>query len=108
MATYRAIWNDVVIAESDSTVVVDGYRYFPEASVHHEFLVPSSHHSVCGWKGRASYFDVSVGGEVNRNAAWHYPAPMPGAWVVNGCIGFWRGVRIEEIGRASERTSASQ
>lgn len=102
MPTYQALWNDVVIAESDSTVVVDGYRYFPEGSVRHEHLIPSTHHSVCGWKGQASYYDVSAGGDVNHNAAWYYPDPMPAARMVDGCISFWRGVRVEEVSRPSE------
>ncbi|MGQ0618271.1 MAG: DUF427 domain-containing protein [Acidimicrobiia bacterium] len=100
MSTYRAIWNDVVIAESGDTIVVDGYRYFPVSSVHDEHLVPSAHHSVCGWKGRASYYDVAAAGEVNGNAAWFYPDPKPAAQLVRGYIGFWRGVRVEEVEEA--------
>lgn len=102
MSTYRAIWNDVVIAESDDTIVVDGYRYFPTASVHDEHLIPSTHHSVCGWKGQASYCDVTVGGATDQNAAWYYADPKPAAGMVVGYIGFWHGVRIEVVHDPSE------
>lgn len=102
MPRYRAIWNEAVVAESDDTIVVDGYRYFPVPSVRPEHLRPSSHHSVCGWKGQASYYDLTVGGDVNPNAAWYYPDPKPAAEMVDGHIGFWHGVRIESIGEPSE------
>jgi len=86
----------MTVAESDATIVVDGYRYFPAASVQDDHLVASSHHSVCGWKGQASYYDVTAGTEPNRNAAWYYPDPKPAARMVDGYIGFWKGIGIEE------------
>lgn len=92
----RAIWNGAVIAESDDVEVVDGYTYFPADAVHHELLRTSEHHSVCGWKGTASYYDVVVEGVVNAEAAWYYPDPRrEAAPRVGGRIGFWRGVKIE-------------
>lgn len=97
MPTYRAIWNDVVIAQSDATIVVDGYRYFPLTSINAAHLVPSAHHSVCGWKGQASYYDVSAGGSCNPNAAWYYPDPKPKAKMVDSFVGFWHGIGIEEV-----------
>jgi uncharacterized protein (DUF427 family) len=95
--TYRAIWNGTMIAESDDTIVVDGYRYFPIEAVHCEYLSDSSHRSVCGWKGQASYYDVVVDGKRNRDAAWYYPHPKPAAGAVRGRIGFWQGVRIKAV-----------
>ena len=93
--TYRAIWNGTMIAESDDTIVVDGYRYFPIEAVHCEYLSDSSHRSVCGWKGQASYYDVVVDGEVNRDAAWYYLEPKAAASSIAGWIAFWHGVTIE-------------
>ena len=104
MSTYRAIWNDVVIAESDDTIVVDGYRYFPTASVHDEHLIPSTHHSVCGWKGQASYYDVTAAGATDQNAAWYYADPKTAAGLVAGYIGFWHGVTIDAAHESSEST----
>ena len=43
----KAIWNGVVIAESDDTVVVEGNHYFPEAAVKREFLAHSNHRTGC-------------------------------------------------------------
>lgn len=92
----RAVWNGTVIAESDDVEVVDGYTYFPTGSVNADHLRRSEHRSTCAWKGAASYFDVVVGDEVNRDAAWEYQNPSDrAAPLVGGRIGFWRGVRTE-------------
>lgn len=90
----RAVWNGVVIAESENTVVVEGNHYFRPESVRAEHLRPSDNHTVCGWKGTASYYDVVVGGAVNRDAAWCYPDPKPAAARVASRIAFWRGVEV--------------
>ena len=92
----RAIWNGQVLAESDQTVVVEGNHYFPREAVKAELLQPSQTHTVCGWKGTASYYDVVVNGQVNRDAAWFYPAPRPAAANLAGYIAFWRGVQVKE------------
>ena len=69
----RAIWNNEIIAESDNTIVVEGNHYFPADSIKKELFVPSETHTVCGWKGTASYYDIVVNGETNKDAAWFYP-----------------------------------
>jgi uncharacterized protein (DUF427 family) len=89
-----AVWRETVLAESDDTVVVEGNHYFPADSLHREFLRPSARHTVCAWKGTASYYDVVVDGEVNREAAWYYPDPSPAAARIRGRIAFWHGVKV--------------
>jgi uncharacterized protein (DUF427 family) len=91
----RAVWNEAVIAESDDTVVVEGNHYFPYDSVNQEFLAPSDHHTVCGWKGTASYYDVVVSGQTLSNAAWYYPDPSAAASMIEGRVAFWKGVRVD-------------
>lgn len=92
----RAVWKGTVIADSDDTTVVDGYTYFPRTAINWDLLRGSDHQSVCGWKGTASYYDVVVDGQHNRNAAWWYPTPSDqAAPMVRDRVGFWRGVRIE-------------
>ncbi len=91
----RAIWNDVVVAESDRTVVVEGNHYFPPEAVKKEFLVPSETTSVCPWKGTASYYSLEVSGERNDDAAWFYPAPKEAAAQIKDHVAFWRGVTVE-------------
>lgn len=91
----RATWKGAVLAESDKTVVVEGNQYFPKESVHSEYLKPSETHSVCPWKGTASYYDVEVNGERNADAAWYYPAPKAAAEGIKDYVAFWKGVRVE-------------
>jgi uncharacterized protein (DUF427 family) len=91
----RAIWEDMVIAESDETLIVEGNHFFPPDSVHREYFAESSKHTTCPWKGLASYYDVKVGGQVNRAAAWFYPSPEPAASKIANYVAFWRGVKVE-------------
>ena len=91
----RAIWNGTVIAESDDTVVVEGNHYFAPESIRAEHFRPTDHHTVCGWKGTASYYDVIVGDQVNANAAWYYPETKTEADSVRGRVAFWKGVTVE-------------
>ena len=92
----RAIWNDTVIAESDDTVVVEGNHYFPRSSVREDLLEDSSTTSICPWKGKASYRSLVVDGEVNRDALWFYPHPLPAAKKVADRVAFWKGVTVTE------------
>ncbi len=90
----RALWNGAVIAESDKYEVVDGNVYFPPETVKRDVLRDSDHHTVCGWKGTASYYDVAVDGRVNKAAAWYYPVVKPAAANIKGYVAFWRGVSV--------------
>jgi uncharacterized protein (DUF427 family) len=91
----RAIWNNVVLAESDETLVVEGNHYFPPDSLRKEYFKSSATHTVCPWKGTASYYDVEVNGQVNKDAAWYYPEPKDAARQISGYVAFWKGVRVE-------------
>ena len=88
------IWHDTVLAESDDTVVVEGNHYFPAGSVKRGHLRDSDRHTVCPWKGTASYYDVVVGEAVNPAAAWYYPQPSAAASDIAGRVAFWKGVQV--------------
>ena len=90
----QAVWNGVVIASSDRTVVVAGKQCFPPEDVEHDYLESSDKQSVCPWKGRASHYDVVAGGERNRAAAWLYPDPSRAAESIRGHVAFWHGVKV--------------
>jgi uncharacterized protein (DUF427 family) len=75
--------------------LVEGNVYFPVDAVRHDYLQPSETHTVCGWKGTASYYHIAVDGEVNSDAAWYYPQPKEVARNITGRIAFWKGVRVE-------------
>ncbi|HLP88837.1 MAG TPA: DUF427 domain-containing protein [Nostocaceae cyanobacterium] len=91
----KATWNGAVLAESDNTVVVEGNHYFPPETVNKEYLQDSDTHTTCFWKGVASYYNVVVDGQVNKDAAWYYPSTKEKAKNIEGYIGFWRGVKVE-------------
>jgi len=90
----KAIWKGKVIAESDATEVVENNHYFPADSIKREFFKPSTTHSVCPWKGTASYYTVVVDGAENKDAAWYYPAPKDAAKEIKDRVAFWRGVEV--------------
>ena len=91
----KAIWNGQIIAESDQTKNVEGNQYFPVDSVKKEFLKSSETQTICHWKGTASYYDVVVDGQLNKDAAWYYPYPSDKAKPIKDYIAFWRGVEIK-------------
>jgi len=90
----RAQWNGRVIAESEATILVEGNHYFPPESVDASYLTRSDAHTVCPWKGTASYYDIIVDGDTNAGAAWYYPEPKPAASDIKNYIAFWRGVEV--------------
>jgi uncharacterized protein (DUF427 family) len=93
----QASWNGMVLAESERTIVVEGNHYFPPDDVRFEHLQPSDRHTVCPWKGSASYYDVVGGGERNAAAAWYYPNPSRRAERIADHVAFWHGVEIRRV-----------
>jgi len=91
----KAIWNNAVLAQASHCESVEGNLYFPLDSLDMQYFRSSETHSLCPWKGVASYYDVVVGEHVNRDAAWYYPDPKPAAENIIGHVAFWRGVKIE-------------
>lgn len=90
----KAIWNNTVIAESDTCEVVEGNYYFPPDTIKREFFRDSPTHTTCSWKGVASYYHVEVDGQMNKDAAWYYPEPKSAASKIAGYVAFWRGVKV--------------
>ncbi len=91
-----AIWNGQQLAESDATIVVEGNHYFPPESIDRRFFETSERHTICGWKGRASYYTVAVDGTKNADAAWYYPDPLPAAENIKDYVAFRRGVEVRD------------
>ncbi len=91
----KAIWNGQVIADSEATIIVEANHYFPFESVNRELLQESDYHTVCGWKGTASYFDLVVNGQTNERAAWYYPNPKEAVSNIRNHVAFWKGVQIQ-------------
>jgi uncharacterized protein (DUF427 family) len=92
----KAIWRGKIIAEAPENAVVklEGNIYFPASSLNRSFLQDSSTTTRCPWKGTASYYNVVVEGETNRDAAWTYRSPSDAAKEITGFVAFWHGVEI--------------
>ena len=108
----QAIWNNTVIAEADKSdlIKIEGNWYFPEDSIKKEYFTPNAQHTTCFWKGEASYYDITVDGQVNDAGAWYYPSPLPGSIErvhkdFTNYVAFWRGVTIEEQTPATLETA---
>ncbi len=92
----KAVFNNVIIAESDKTVVVEGNHYFPPQSLKKEYFTASEHKSTCPWKGLASYYSVNVDGKTETDAAWYYKSPSEAAKKIKDHVAFWKGVKVSE------------
>jgi uncharacterized protein (DUF427 family) len=92
----KATWNGAPIAEAedDEVEIVEGNVYFPPEKVDHTYLRDSATHTVCPWKGTASYYDIVVNGDLNKDAAWYYPMTKPEAEHIAGYVAFWKGVTV--------------
>ena len=92
----KAIWNNKIIAESNDTIVIENNHYFPPNSVKKEYLKDSGTHTICPWKGTASYYTLKVDGKENTDAAWYYPETKNAAKEIENYVALWRGVQISE------------
>ncbi len=92
----KATWNNVVLAESDHTEIVEGNHYFPPHTINQEYFEQCDAETVCGWKGTANYYHIVVGEDTNEQAAWYYADPMEAAANIKGHIAFWKGVVVED------------
>jgi uncharacterized protein (DUF427 family) len=90
----KATWNNIVIAESDDTVLADGNHYFPESTLKKEYVTFSNHKTSCAWKGQASYYSLIINGEMLTDAVWYYPDPKPEGGLVRGHVAFGNAIKV--------------
>jgi uncharacterized protein (DUF427 family) len=102
----RATWNGVVLAETDSPVLLEGNVYFPPEAVRQEYLRTTRAWSLCPWKGLARYYTVRAGEQENPNAAWYYPHPSPLARKIRNHVAFWNGVQVELAAGSQDQAKA--
>lgn len=94
IAMTTATFHGTVVAESDATIIVEGNHYFPPESVAWDHLSRTDRTTACPWKGTASYYSLSVGGESADNAAWTYEAPKDGAAEIKDHVAFYPVVSV--------------
>ena len=91
----KAIWRGQVIAKSDRTLEVDGYRYFPRETVRMDLLraapkTESDHACPHGVR----FYDVAKDTARSERAAWSYEAPRAAMKQIDHWIGFWEDVEV--------------
>ena len=69
-------------------------HYFPPDSINRAYFEDSDTHTLCPWKGQASYYDIVVEGERNKDAAWYYPNTREKAVKIKDHVAFWKGVEV--------------
>lgn len=97
----KAVWNNVVVAEAEreDLIRIEGNWYFPPRSIKREYFIENDHHTVCPWKGTASYYDIDVNGRKNKSGAWCYHVPKDGSIDrvkkdFTDYVAFWNGILI--------------
>jgi uncharacterized protein (DUF427 family) len=91
----KAIWRGQLIAESDRTLEVGGYRYFPRESVRMELLQQvAKNASDLECPHGVQFYDLAKGSVRSERAAWSYEAPKSSMQQVHNWIGFWEDVEI--------------
>jgi uncharacterized protein (DUF427 family) len=91
----KAKWRGQLIAESDRTIEVDGYHYFPRDSVRMELLAiaPKNESDLeCGHG--VQFYDVADSSAKSERAAWSYEAPQGSMKKVDHWISFWGDVEL--------------
>ena len=78
----RAFLEGVAVADSDRALLMLEARhlpvyYFPPEDVRTDLLDSTDKSTQCPHKGEASYWSVTVGDRVARNAVWSYQDPLP-------------------------------
>jgi uncharacterized protein (DUF427 family) len=92
----RVLHRGVLVAESARAVrVLETSHppgiYLPRDDVSPGVLVPSPTATFCEFKGRASYWNLSVADDTVTDAAWSYEDPSPGYERIAGYISFYPG-----------------
>jgi uncharacterized protein (DUF427 family) len=103
MINYTATWQNQVVATANlqEVINIEGNVYFPKASVSQQFLMQTNTTYTCPWKGDCTYYNVTVNGQVNPDAAWSYNAPKDSAIAIvgkdfSGYVAFWKGIVVSQ------------
>ena len=72
----------------------EGNHYFPRSALRDDVVRSSDTHTVCPWKGTASYYTLEHDGATSPDAVWYYPEPKPDAEMVRDRVAFWKDVQV--------------
>ena len=88
----RVVRKNVVLAESNDTIIIEGNHYFPPDSINWDYFQNSNTRTTCSWKGEASYYKIVIRDKVEEDAAWYYPEPKEAAKEIKNYVAFYKGV----------------
>ena len=84
----------LLLVEQDHADVV----YLPMEDLRAEQFVPSDHHTICPFKGRASYLSVVNAAPAGDGVFWFYPDPFDEVAAIRGHGAFYADrVRVESV-----------
>lgn len=91
----------VIVAESSRPMMLIETAlpvrwYLPREDIRMDLLSPSPSHTVCAYKGVASYLSADGAPDV----AWSYPDPLHDALKVRDLVCFWRPATVQVDGEA--------
>jgi uncharacterized protein (DUF427 family) len=95
--------NGVVLADSSRPMMLIETSlpvrwYLPRPDVRMDLLTPSDTHTVCAYKGVASYLSAQGAPDV----AWFYPDPLLDALPIKDLVCFWRPAQVYVDGQAAD------
>jgi uncharacterized protein (DUF427 family) len=108
----RVVFAGVTIAETTHAFRVletshPPVYYIPPEDARTEYLSLNDNHSYCEFKGRADYYDLTIGDQVSRDAAWFYRAPSPRYQEIRDHIAFYSG-RVDACYVDDEQVQAQE
>ena len=73
-------------------------QYIPRQDVEMGFFGRTDHHTTCPYKGEASYYTLTIDGEILENVAWSYEDPYPAMEQIREHLAFYTNrVRVYEV-----------
>jgi uncharacterized protein (DUF427 family) len=108
----RVVFNGSTIAETKRALRVletshPPVYYIPPGDVQQQLLFPTTHQSICEFKGLATYYTLKVGEKVSENAAWSYHNPSTGYESLKDHLAFYPG-RVDACYVDGERVQAQE
>jgi uncharacterized protein (DUF427 family) len=90
----RVLIGGVIVAETTRALTLKEaqlapVQYIPREDAQMDLFDRTDHTSHCPYKGDATYYTVTAGGIVARNAVWSYEQPLAGVSEIAGRIAFY-------------------
>jgi uncharacterized protein (DUF427 family) len=90
----RAMFENHVIADTDDALILreasyPPVYYLPKDQIEMGYFGRTDHSTHCPYKGDASYWTITMDGDMAENAAWSYEDPFPAVEAIKGRLAFY-------------------